>query len=62
MEKKIDSGLNKEIKKYLKYEKMNDYLYNEKNKILQQHDEYLKEKAKKEKEEEERKWQSKIDG
>ncbi len=59
VEKKIDSGLSEEVQKYLDNEKMNDYLYNEKVKILQQHDDYLKENAKKE--EEERKWQSKID-
>ena len=52
LDKKFDTDLNKEVKKYIENEKMNDFFYNEKIRYINKYNEFLKEKAKKEEEKE----------
>ncbi len=46
VEKKLNEGLNENTRKYIKNVNMRHFLNNEKEKILEQHDEVLKEKNK----------------
>ena len=59
LDKKFDTDLNQEVKKYIENEKMNDFFYNEKIRYINRHNNFLKEKAKKE--EEKAAYERKID-